>query len=188
MRGTARFDTLDRSSRRRQVLFGGALAIAGLAAGTPALADDAAPKAKEQPSATDGRTSLHQELRFKASPQRIYEILLSSQQFTAFSGPPATIDPKVGGAFSLFGGKIMGLNIELVPPHRIVQAWRPADWPQGVYSLVRIELKPEGAGTLLLLDHTGFPKGGFDHLSSGWTEHYWQPLTKFLAAGADGAK
>jgi activator of HSP90 ATPase len=178
MRGNTRFDTLSRISTRPGLLLGIALALVG----ARAFAQDAAPKVKEQPSAAQGRTSLHQELRFKASPQRIYEILLSSQQFTAFSGAPATIDPKVGGAFSLFGAMIEGLNVELVPHQRIVQAWRPADWPPGVYSLVRIELKPEGAETLLLLDHTGFPAGGFDHLSAGWTEHYWQPLTKSLAS------
>jgi activator of HSP90 ATPase len=173
-----------RLSRRRQMVLGVALGVASM--GLTAFADDAPPKSPK-PSANASRTSLHQELRFKASPERLYEILLSSQQFTAFSGAPATIDPLVGGAFSLFGGMIVGRNVELVPNQRIVQAWRPANWPPGVYSLVRIELKPEGAQTLLVLDHSGFPAGGVDHLSTGWTEHYWQPLTKFLASATAGA-
>ncbi len=174
----------DRISQRRRLALGLALAVGSV--GPRALAEDASHQAQEPPTGTASRTSLHQELRFKASPQRLYEILLSSQQFTAFSGAPATVDPLVGGAFSLFGGMIVGRNVELVPNQRIVQAWRPANWPPGLYSLVRIELKAEGAQTLLVLDHTGFPPGGFDHLSAGWTEHYWQPLTKFLApvAGA----
>jgi activator of HSP90 ATPase len=172
-----------RPSEQRRWLTG--IAAGCLVLGASAWAADAAPVAKAPNAAENqSRTSLHQELVFKASPQRIYEILLSSQQFTAFSGKPATIDSQVGGAFSLFGGHIVGRNVELIPNQLIVQAWRPADWPAGAYSLVRMQLKPQGADTLLILDHTGFPAGGFDHLSAGWTEHYWQPLTKYLASGA----
>ncbi|HEX5235431.1 MAG TPA: SRPBCC family protein [Silvibacterium sp.] len=128
------------------------------------------------------RTSLHQEIDFKAKPQRIYDALLSSKEFAAFSGAPAEIDPKAGGAFTLFGGMIVGRNIELVPNHRIVQAWRPpGDFAEGTYSLVKIELQSEDPGTKLILDHTGFPEGSFDHLDPGWHSHYWEPFKKFLA-------
>ena len=36
-------------------------------------------------------------------------------------------------------------------------------------------------GATVVLDHTGFPAGDYDHLSAGWHEHYWDPLKKFLA-------
>ncbi|HEY3948711.1 SRPBCC domain-containing protein [Phenylobacterium sp.] len=131
---------------------------------------------------TAGRTSLHQEVTFAAAPARLYAALLSSKAFTAFSGFPATIDPRPGGAVSLFGGQVMGRNIELVPNQRIVQAWRAVeDFPPGVYSLVKIDLTPKAGGTLLTLDHTGFPPGHFDHLNAGWAPHYWEPLRKFFA-------
>jgi activator of HSP90 ATPase len=138
---------------------------------------------KEIPAtpANQHRTSLHQENEIKATPQRIYDALLSSKDFTKFSGLAAEIDPKVGGAFSMFGGLIIGVTVELIPGHRIVQAWRPAAWDPGVYSSARFELRPQGAGTLVVLDHTGFPEGKFDSLDFGWHEHYWEPLKKFLA-------
>jgi activator of HSP90 ATPase len=137
---------------------------------------------KEAPSseANQVRTSLHDEVAFKANPQRIYEALLDSKQFAAFSGMPADIDPKEGGAFSMFGGQIVGRNVELVPNQRIVQAWRPAHWAPGVYSLVKFELKPQASGTMVVLDHSSFPEGDFDHLEAGWREHYWERLTKYL--------
>jgi activator of HSP90 ATPase len=81
----------------------------------------------------------------------------------------------------MFGGQIVGRNVELIPGHRIVQAWRPAAWPAGSYSLVRFELKPNGSETTVILDHTAFAAGLYDHLSDGWNEHYWAPLKKFLA-------
>jgi activator of HSP90 ATPase len=125
-------------------------------------------------------TSLHQEVDLKSSPHRIYDILLDSKQFTAFSGEPAKISRAVGGPFSIFGGKIEGRNIELVPDKRIVQAWRPASWVPGEYTIVKFELKPEGSHTKLVLDHTGFHPGDFGHFDSGWRTHYWERLAKYL--------
>jgi activator of HSP90 ATPase len=159
------------------VLSIGALMVANRAGATPQQAM-AHPSSSEPDKA---RTSLHQEIELKGAPQRIYEILLDSKQFAAFTGAPAEISREAGGTFSLFGGIIVGRNIELVPGQRIVQAWRPADWPAGLYSLVRFELKELGSQTILVLDHSSFPQGGFEHLSEGWKSHYWDPLKKFLA-------
>jgi activator of HSP90 ATPase len=137
---------------------------------------------KELPgtAANRKRTFLHQEVAFKDSPARIYEILLDSKQFAAFTGMAAEIDPKPGGAFSIFGGLIVGRNVETILSQRIVQAWRPTHWDAGVYSIVKFELKPQGSNALVILDHTGFPEGEFDHLDPGWKLRYWDPLKKFL--------
>jgi activator of HSP90 ATPase len=170
------------TSMRRQMIAGMGVALAGLATGS-GLRAGLPQGAKEAGSATVAhrRTSLHQEVAFTASPQRIYDVLLDSRQFAAFTGLPAEIDPKEGGAFKMFGGLIVGRNVELVPNQRIVQAWRPTSWDPGVYSLVEFELKPQGSGTLVVLDHTGFPESDFDGLNSGWPERYWNPLKKFFA-------
>ena len=171
-------------STRRQMMAGvAAVALGGLAVSTNVWARAGRQQGtKEAPStaANQARTSLHQEIEWKAAAQRIYEILLDSKQFSAFTGMPATIDPAAGGAFTMFGGMIVGRNIELVPGQRIVQAWRPTHWDPGVYSVVRFELKPQGNGTLLILDHTGFPEGEYDSLFKGWGSHYWDPLKKYL--------
>jgi hypothetical protein len=50
----------------------------------------------------------------------------------------------------------------------------------GVYSIARFELVKDGAGTRLVFDHTGFPKGQGEHLSQGWHKNYWEPLEKVL--------
>jgi activator of HSP90 ATPase len=174
--------TVDRITRRR-VLSGVTLALGGLAAGLDSGAAPQQQTMKQTPAtaANQSRTSLHQEIGLKAAPQRIYEILLDSRQFTAFTGLPAEIDPKAGGPFSMFGGQIVGRNVELVPATRIVQAWRPSHWDPGIYSIVRFELKPEDPGVKVILDHTGFPEGDYDHLFEGWNSHYWQPLAKYLS-------
>jgi len=124
--------------------------------------------------------TIHQQIDFNASPQQLYEALLDAKQFTEFSGRPAEINREVGGAFSLFKGHIIGRNVEFVLNQKIVQAWRVVTWPEGAYSIVRFELKPQGSGTRLVLDHIGFPEGLHDHLAQGWEENYWSLLKKYL--------
>jgi uncharacterized protein YndB with AHSA1/START domain len=124
--------------------------------------------------------AIHQEVTFNAPPSRIYQALMDSQQHAAFTGGPANISPDVGGAFTCHGGHIEGRNIELVPNERIVQAWRPANWPMGVFSVVRFDLKAVGGKTHLTLTHSGLPAEGAEHLDEGWKVRYWAPLAKFL--------
>ncbi|HXY61171.1 MAG TPA: SRPBCC domain-containing protein [Chthoniobacterales bacterium] len=123
---------------------------------------------------------IHQEIDLNASPQRVYEALLDSKQFTEFSGRAAEINRDVGGAFSLFNGHIIGRNLELVPNQRIVQAWRVVTWPEGAWSIARFDLKSNGTGTRLVLEHIGFPEGLHDHLAQGWDENYWALLKKYF--------
>ena len=127
-------------------------------------------------------TTIHQEVDFQAPPARIYQALLDAKQFSAFTHDTAQVQPRAGEAFKLFGGRIEGRNVELVPNQRIVQAWRPAEWPAGVYSIVKFELVPRDSGTRIVLDHAGFTEDKWEGLNSGWQEHYWEPLHKYLNA------
>src|SRR5579862_5295377 len=175
--------TLKNLTTRRQVIAGVATAFGAIAVGSKVWAETQQQSMKETQSsaANEKRTSFHLETEYKASSERIYNVLLDSKQFAALTGLPAEIDPKAGGAFSMFGGMIVGRNVELVSNQRIVQAWRPTHWDSGVYSIVKFELKSEGPETVLVLDHTGFPEGEYDHLEWGWHNHYIDPLKKLLA-------
>lgn len=163
---------------RRRVLAGSIVALGGLAwAGARAAA-------QEKPAKTGDVipvNAIHQEEDFAATPQRIYQALLDARQFTAFSGGRvAEISQVVGATFSIFAGHIIGRNLELVANRRIVQAWRVVPWPEGIYSIARFELNPQGSGTRIIFDHTGFPSELAEHLVSGWQENYWSPLRKYL--------
>ncbi len=125
---------------------------------------------------------IHQEIVFQASPKRVYEALVDAKQFSKLSaGAPTEISTEEGGSFSCFGGMIHGRNIELVPNRMIVQAWRAKPWGSGVYSIVKFELREEGTGTRVILDHAGFPPEMQEHLAGGWQANYWEPLQKHLA-------
>lgn len=129
---------------------------------------------------------IHQEIVLKAKPGRVYSALTSSKEFSDVTGAPTEIGTEAGAPFSAFGGMILGRNIELVPNRRIVQAWRAKPWPDGVYSIVRFELREEGGGTRVVLDHTGFPEGQDEHLAPGWQSNYWDPLQKFFSKPRTG--
>ncbi|HTW81608.1 MAG TPA: SRPBCC family protein [Terracidiphilus sp.] len=166
---------------RRRAMGAAAAAVAFPAGGWRAPAQQPAMEEKPTTGPNATRTSLHQEIALDAPPERVFNLLMDSKLFAAFTGMPATIDPKAGGAFTTFGGLVEGRNVELIPNQRIVQAWRPTSWDPGVYSIVHFELKTANAGTMLALDHTGFPEGDFDHLDPGWHLRYWDPLKKYLA-------
>lgn len=165
------------ATTRRQALAGIGIALSSAIT----RAQQAATQEPPSKPANRGRTSLHQEIELKGTPGRLYGVLLDGKQFAAFTGLPAEIETSAGGAFKTFGGLIEGRNVELMVNQRIVQAWRPASWPAGVYSIVHFELKASGSGTTLDLDHTGFPEGDYDHLFWGWNQRYWEPLKKYLA-------
>ena len=171
---------------RRQLIVGAAVAFGGLAIGSSkALGKDG-----DEISRTG--EAIHQERVFTANRKRIYAALLDAKQFdkvVELSGvmkalhlgnKPSEISSEPGGQFALFGGYITGRNVELVPNERIVQAWRTGSWPTGIYSIAKFEFIEQGTGTKLVFDHTGFPKGEAESLSSGWMSHYWEPLAKLL--------
>jgi activator of HSP90 ATPase len=175
-------------SRRAATLLAGA-GVAGAAFRIMRNANAAAPAAEL--GLSSGAEAIHQERIFKADRKRIYQTLLDTARFDKISAevragmppgaPPTRISAEVGGDFLIFGGYILGRQIELVPDRRIVQVWRTVNWPPGVYSIAKYELTELGSGTRLVFDHTGFPQGEGEHLAAGWIAHYWEPLEKFLA-------
>jgi activator of HSP90 ATPase len=171
---------------RRRAITGVAMAFSELALdATGARAD-----VGEEISRTE--ESIHQSVALSASRKRVYEALTDTRQFDkvieisgakksmALGSEPTRISGEVGGAFTIFGGHIIGRQIELRPNERIVQVWRVVDWKPGVYSIARFELEEQGSGTRIVFEHTGFPKGLGEHLAEGWRGHYWEPLKQFL--------
>ncbi|GLQ57303.1 SRPBCC family protein [Devosia nitrariae] len=126
--------------------------------------------------------AIHQEVTIPASPAAVYEALTNSEKFAAMTGGrSADISTEEGGSFAMFGGDIGGRNVELVPGKRVVQAWRPKRWPEGLYSLVSFNLSQDGAGTKLVFDQVGYPEEDHAMLDGGWAMMYWQPMSELLA-------
>jgi activator of HSP90 ATPase len=129
--------------------------------------------------------SIHQEAVIEASPGQIYEFLTNGEIFAAATEQPAQVSDREGEPFSLFGGRVEGRQIELVPGERVVQAWRfgsahPDAWEPGVYSIVRFTLRPENDATRFLIDHDGIPPEWQDHIQTGYPTFYQGPLSRYF--------
>ncbi|PZS03859.1 MAG: hypothetical protein DLM70_08470 [Chloroflexi bacterium] len=103
------------------------------------------------------------ERRIAASPATVFSFFSSSDRWLLWQGVEATIELKPGGLFRMNvsgDGLATGRFLEIVPEQRLKFTW---GWemperriPPGS-SLVEIDLRPEGSGTLLRLTHTGLP-------------------------------
>jgi len=117
-----------------------------------------------------------------ASPQRIYEAWLDSDQHAAMTGGVAEIDPRVGGKHIAWDGYITGVNLELERDRRIVQTWRTADFPvDAPDSRLEIILEATPDGTRLTLKHSNLPDGQGANYKSGWADNYFEPMTDYFA-------
>jgi uncharacterized protein YndB with AHSA1/START domain len=125
--------------------------------------------------------TIRQQMLLPAAPKKVYDALIDEKKHAGFTGAAAKISKKVGGAFSCYDGYITGLNIELVPSKRLVQAWRAQGWPAGTFSLVTFALASAAGGkTKLTFTQLGVPASDYKAKSNGWRTHYWEPLKKFL--------
>jgi activator of HSP90 ATPase len=130
---------------------------------------------------------IHQEATIDAAPEQVYAVLTDGQKFAAATGMPAQLSDREGEAFTLFGGRVEGRQVELVPGRRVVQAWRfggahPETWDAGVYSVVRFTLTPEGNATKFVIDHDGIPPHAEERIATGYPAFYQSPLAEYFAA------
>ncbi|MDN3649182.1 SRPBCC family protein [Reinekea marina] len=125
-------------------------------------------------------TAFTQEVTFKASLSDVFDAYINPEKHAAFTNDGAKITPKAGEPFSVHGGKIEGRFIDIQPNALIVQAWRPANWPENTYSIVKLEFSEANGECTITLNHTGCPEGSAEHLNGGWHKMYWEPLASWL--------
>lgn len=121
--------------------------------------------------------TIHQKVKFKASPKTIYQFIADSKNVTSLTGETAIISKRIGGTFSTMSGKVSGIIVDLEPSKRIVQAWRRSDFPEGIFSMATFTFKEttEG-GTELKLTHRGVPKELIPDIEEGWRQNYWEMI------------
>lgn len=119
---------------------------------------------------------------FAASAAELWGALTAPERMARWLGAEVSIQARAGGAVRLRwqGGEEMDGVITIFEPGRVLEyTWREA--ALGVESVVRFELRPEGAGTVLVLEHTGVPAQQAAGFGAGWHGHL-----DALAAGLRG--
>ena len=126
--------------------------------------------------------TIKQRVKFRAPPATVYELLADSGKHAAVTGAPATISGAVGGTFTTRGNDVSGVNVDLVPGRRIVQAWRHRKFPEGIFSMAAVTLTPTAdGGTMLVLTHRGVPKELIAETELAWREQCWARVKAYLS-------
>ncbi|MGB3946561.1 MAG: SRPBCC domain-containing protein [Bacteroidia bacterium] len=105
-----------------------------------------------------------------ASPEEVFEALTNPELIQIWSGDEAQMSAAVGGTFSLWGGQMYGVNLEVVKNKKLVQEWSYEQWTQE--SKVTFNIKAKGKKTILELIHEDVPEKSVNSISDGWDEYY----------------
>ncbi|MBM4446670.1 MAG: hypothetical protein FJ023_04870 [Chloroflexi bacterium] len=124
--------------------------------------------------------TIRQTVTFKATPHEVYETLMDSKKHSQLTGSKAQISREVGSKFSIYEGDIEGVNLELVPDHKIIQSWRYSDWPEGHYSQATFILEEIKGVTRLTFTQTEVPEEHYQDIAQGWRDYYWIPMKEML--------
>jgi uncharacterized protein YndB with AHSA1/START domain len=142
-----------------------------------------------------GRPSLTLTRRLNAATEKVYAAWADAEKLVQWFGPAqvkagsvkAEMDVRVGGRYRISfegdGGEyheVGGVYREVVPNKRLVFSWAWHSTPERE-SLVTVQLKPDGAGTLLTFRHEQFfDQTARDNHERGWTE-LLEKLEHYLA-------
>ncbi|MGH8630586.1 MAG: SRPBCC domain-containing protein, partial [Burkholderiales bacterium] len=111
-----------------------------------------------------------------APPARLYRMYLDQKQHAAIIDASARITPRAGGRFSVWGGDIHGVILQLVPRRLIVQTWRAKEWKKtDVDSTLVLSFHPDRKGGRIELVHVNVPKKHLAGVRQGWRDYYWTP-------------
>ena len=120
------------------------------------------------------RCGVHFERRYEAAPEEVWSALTEPERLGRWLADVAELNLRVGGRFLLrwregdgtqeTDGRVLALD-----PGRLLEL----DWtyPGEPSSVARFELRPDGDGTILVLDHRGLPPSAIAGYGAGWHSH-----------------
>ena len=105
-----------------------------------------------------------------ATPEEVFNALINPDLIQTWSGDEAKMNAKVGGTFSLWGGQMFGINLEIVKNKRLVQQWSYSNWKEP--SKVTFTIKVVEKKTIVNLLHEDVPEKSVNSISDGWDAYY----------------
>lgn len=119
------------------------------------------------------------EVKMAADPEEVFAALTNPFQIELWTGYPADMKPESGYEFSLWGGDISGVNLEIVPNRLLVQEWFFGENESP--SIVHIRLNKEPGGqTSVRLEHSNIPEEVYDEITEGWKHYYLGAIKDML--------
>jgi uncharacterized protein YndB with AHSA1/START domain len=124
------------------------------------------------------------------SPERVYEVYLSSKEHGAATGQSADIDARVGGKFSAYDEYLTGNILSLVPGKSIVQTWRSGHYKESDKDAIlalrfRTNQFEVTEVEMVLINN---PDDLERHDDSSWNFNYWEKFRTYLAKNPTSSK
>ena len=110
-------------------------------------------------------------------PKDVFNALTNQRMLEIWTGESAEMQPIPGTEFSLWGGSVTGINLEIEENKKIVQQWF---FGEDEESIVTIKIHAHKKGTSLELLHTNIPDDAFENISDGWDEDYFGALNELF--------
>jgi uncharacterized protein YndB with AHSA1/START domain len=114
-----------------------------------------------------------------ARPKAVFDAWLSSDGHAAMTGGAAEVDAREGGRFTAWDGYIEGETRKIEKNKRVVQTWRTAEFsPRTPDSRIEVQFRALKGKTQVVLKHTKLKKGDGAKYTTGWYEHYLEPMQR----------
>ena len=127
--------------------------------------------------------TIEQTLTFRARPERLYRLYLSTREHAKACGGWGTsrIQARVGGRM-VMAPHITGKFLLLVHGTLIVQTWRGSNWKRSEPdSVLILAFARSGRACRLTMVHANVPDAHARSITRGWHTYYWRPWKRHLA-------
>jgi activator of HSP90 ATPase len=132
-------------------------------------------------------TTLTASDEFRTTAEELYNTFTDPQRIAAFTrGAPRQFEgAQPGGKFAIFDGNVTGEYVKLDAPKQIVQKWRLAQWPEGHFSSLEINLDQNDVDgvTQLRVEWSGVPIGQEDVTKQNWELYYVRSIKQTFGFG-----
>ncbi|MEO8149335.1 MAG: SRPBCC domain-containing protein [Bacteroidia bacterium] len=117
-----------------------------------------------------------------ASPEEVFNALAMPEIIAEWTGDEAVLEPRINGAFAMFGGWVKGNVLAFEPGKKLSYSWKPDEWnKKAEASIVTYLFEKDIAGTKITLTHEGFPSiKESDSHKSGWVDNVFEPLNDYF--------
>ncbi len=116
------------------------------------------------------------------TPMDVFKALTDEEEIKKWSKAQGKFSQESGGVFEWFDGWVKGEVLEVKPPSLLIFTWKPAEWDKKTpFSQVKIEITRHQAGSLVFVNHTGFPSDAeLEKHESGWMDYVFEPLNEYF--------
>lgn len=117
--------------------------------------------------------------QIKAEPADVFTALVNPFTIELWSGESAIMTTEIGAEFSLWGGDIIGKNMEIIENEKLVQEWFFGEEGENA-SIVTIKIWPKGGSSSIQLTHTNIPDEAYENIVEGWNDAYLGAIKALL--------